>query len=247
MGLQAPVLFHQNALLGPKAFSYMRGSPYLAPFPLPATKGTAMLNAVIDISHHNGKSLDFEAARAAGILGVIHKASQGPRARDAMYEVNKTKARDAGLLWGAYHFATGSDGVKQAENFLDAVGDPEDVLMALDLESNPTGRSMSLSGAHEFVTHVFEQTGRWPGLYSGHTIKELLGARKDPILANCWLWLAQYGPRAVVPPNWPTWTLWQYTDGAVGGGPKSVAGIGRCDRDRFNGPEANLRKLWRGG
>ena len=42
-----------------------------------------MLNAVIDISHHNGKSLDFAAARADGILGVIHKASQGTRARAA--------------------------------------------------------------------------------------------------------------------------------------------------------------------
>jgi lysozyme len=206
-----------------------------------------MLNAVIDISHHNGKSLDFEAAKADSILGVIHKASQGTRGRDAMYEVNNAKARDAGLLWGAYHFATGSDGVKQAMNFLDAVGDPEGVLMALDLERNTAGRSMGLTGARAFVAHVFEQTGRWPGLYSGHRIKELLGARKDPILANCWLWLAQYGPRAVVPPNWPTWTLWQYTDGTVGGGPKSVAGIGPCDRDRFNGSEANLRKLWRGG
>ena len=33
----------------------------------------------------------------------------------------------------------------------------------------------------------------------------------------------------------------------VGGDPKSVKGIGHCDRDRFNGSEANLRKLWHGG
>jgi lysozyme len=206
-----------------------------------------MLNAVIDISHHNGKSLDFTKAKADGILGVLHKASQGARGRDAMYEVNKTKALDAGLMWGAYHFATGGDGVKQAVNFLDAVGDPEGLLMALDLERNPAGSSMDLAGARAFVTHIFEQTGRWPGLYSGHTIKELLGTARDPILANCWLWLAQYGPRAVVPPNWPTWTLWQYTDGAIGGEPRAVEGIGPCDRDRFNGAKANLRKLWRGG
>jgi lysozyme len=164
-----------------------------------------------------------------------------------MYEVNQRKARLAGLMWGAYHFATGSDGVKQAVNFLDAVGDPEGLLMALDLERNPAGSSMDLAGARAFVTHIFEQTGRWPGLYSGHTIKELLGTARDPILANCWLWLAQYGPRAVVPPNWPTWTLWQYTDGAIGGEPRAVEGIGPCDRDRFNGAKANLRKLWRGG
>lgn len=208
---------------------------------------TSAGSCVIDISHHNGKSLDFKQARADGIVGVIHKASQGTTGRDPMYSANRVKARDAGLLWGAYHFATGSDGARQAANFLDAVGDPREVLMVLDLEPNPAGTSMGLVGAHAFVVHVFEQTGRFPGLYSGSTIKELLGARSDPILANCWLWLAQYGPNAVVPPNWPTWTLWQYTDGRVGGDPKSVKGIGPCDRNRFNGSGANLRKLWRGG
>lgn len=206
-----------------------------------------MLNAVIDISHHNGKSLNFNTAKADGIVGVIHKASQGTTGRDPMYKTNRKKVHDAGLLWGAYHFATGSDGVQQAINFLDAVGDPQGVLMVLDLEPNPTGPSMNLIEAHAFVTHVHDQTGRWPGLYSGHTIKELLGNNKDPLLANCWLWLAQYGPTAVVPANWPTWTMWQYTDGAVGGDPKSVKGIGHCDRDKFNGSEANLRKLWAGG
>ena len=158
-------------------------------------------SCVIDISHHNGKALDFAGARSGGIVGVIHKASQGSGWRDPMFVANRARAREAGLLWGAYHFGTASDGRKQAANFLDAVGDPRDVLMALDLEPNPAGGSMDLVGAHAFVVHVFERTGRFPGLYSGHMIKELLGAREDPILANCWLWLAQYGPKAVVPPK----------------------------------------------
>jgi lysozyme len=206
-----------------------------------------MLNAVIDISHHNGKSLNFNSAKADGIVGVLHKASQGATGRDPMYKTNRKKVHDAGLLWGAYHFATGSDGVQQAVNFLDAVGDTQDVLTVLDLEPNPTGPSMNLIEAHAFVTHVHDQTGRWPGLYSGHTIKELLGNNKDSLLANCWLWLAQYGPTAVVQATWPTWTMWQYTDGAIGGDPKPVKGIGHCDRSRYNGSEANLRKLWHGG
>ena len=220
----------------------MNESPSIA-----APPAAAAGSCVIDISHHNGKSLDFKQARADGIVGVIHKASQGTSGRDPMYAANRAKAREAGLLWGAYHFATGSDGARQAAHFLDTVGDTRDVLLALDLEPNPGGASMDLVGAHAFVVHVYEQSGRFPGLYSGHKIKELLGARSDPILANCWLWLAQYGNTAVVPPNWPTWTLWQYTDGKVGGDPTTVKGIGPCDRSRFNGSEANLRKLWRGG
>jgi lysozyme len=47
-----------------------------------------------------------------------------------------------------------------------------------------------------------------------------------------------------VPAGWPTWTLWQYTDGAYGPQPYEVAGVGRCDRDMFNGDEAQLQALW---
>ena len=49
---------------------------------------------------------------------------------------------------------------------------------------------------------------------------------------------------AVVPPNWQTWTLWQYTDGGVGPEPHGIAGVGRCDRDKFNGDADMLRTFW---
>jgi lysozyme len=203
------------------------------------------LNVIIDISHHNG-NVNLDKAKADGILGVIQKATQGQAGVDPTYKTNRTKATNAGLLWGAYHFATGSEGVKQAQNFLNVVGNPDKTLLVLDFEPNPTGPSMSLDEARAFVTHVRQETGRFPGLYSGHFIKQLLGVHKDPVLAECWFWLAQYGPTPVVPPNWDTWTMWQYTDGATGPPPHKVSGIGRCDRDKFNGSETQLNKLWNG-
>ncbi|MCA1629271.1 MAG: glycoside hydrolase family 25 protein [Acidobacteria bacterium] len=203
------------------------------------------LNVVIDISHHNG-NVNLDKAKADGILGVIQKATQGQAGADPTYKTNRTKATNAGLLWGAYHFATGSDGVKQAQNFLNVVGNPDKTLLVLDFEPNPTGPSMSLDEARAFVTHVQQETGRFPGLYSGHFIKQILGVHKDPVLAQCWFWLAQYGPTPVVPPNWDTWTMWQYTDGAIGPPPHKVSGVGRCDRDKFNGSETQLNKLWVG-
>jgi lysozyme len=202
------------------------------------------LNAVVDISHHNG-NVNLTKAAADGILGVIQKATQGQSGTDPTFQTNRKKAGDAGLLFGAYHFATGSDGVKQAENLLQIVGDDPATLLVLDFEPNPTGPSMSLEEARAFVTHIAERRGgRFPGFYSGHYIKQLLGSNSDPVLAQCWFWLAQYGPTAVVPKNWKTWTLWQYTDGAIGPPPHEVKGIGRCDRDKFSGTEAQLRKLW---
>lgn len=201
------------------------------------------LNAVVDLSHHNG-TVDLGAAAADGILGVIHKASQGLGYADPLFAENRGKALESGLRWGAYHFGTGGDGVAQAEHFLEVVEPGPEVLLALDFESNPQGPSMTLEEARAFVTHVRSMTGRWPGLYSGHYVKELLGGQVDPVLANCWFWLAQYGPTPVVPPTWKFWTLWQYTDGGMGSPPHSVEGIGRCDRDRFNGTRAQLERLW---
>jgi lysozyme len=201
------------------------------------------INAVIDISHYNG-NVNLARAKDDGIVGVIQKASQGQSSVDPTYERNRGRARDAGLLWGAYHFATGSDGLKQADHFLNVVGDDPETLLVLDFEPNPTGPSMDLEEARAFVTHVAEATGRFPGFYSGHYIKQLLGSGSDPVLAECWFWLAQYGPTAVVPKNWPYWTMWQYTDGAIGPPPHEVNGVGRCDRDLFNGSMAQLHRLW---
>lgn len=203
----------------------------------------AIINVVIDISHHNRVS-DFNEVKNDGIMGIIHKSTQGFRYVDPKYSSRRPRALEAGHLWGAYHFGVGGDGVAQAEFFLETVKPEPQDLLVLDLEGNTTGSSMTLDEAEEFVNYVQSITGRWPGLYSGNYIKEKLGNRTDTILANCWLWLAQYGPVARVPAAWPTWTMWQYTDGAAGPDPHSVAGIGYCDRDKFNGDLKQLRRLW---
>lgn len=205
---------------------------------------TAPINVVVDLSHHNG-DVDLQtAATVGGIAGVIHKATQGLTYTDPFYVTNQGKAQAADLLWGAYHFGTGGDGVHQAEFFLQQIAPTEETLLVLDFENNPQGPSMTLEEARAFVTHVRQAAGKWPGLYGGHYLKGLLGTNKDDVLANCWFWLSQYGPTPVVPPNWKTWTMWQYTDGGMGPEPHEVPGIGRCDRDRFQGDGGALRRLW---
>ncbi len=206
-----------------------------------------MINAVIDLSHHNQVS-SFAAAADAGVIGVIHKATQGFSYKDPTFDDHRTRARQAGLLFGAYHFGTSGDPVAQAEFFLKAVNDPS-MLLVLDFEPNPQGHDMSLLEAEQFVHHVFQKTGRYPGLYSGHTIKEALAAAgiaspEQTELSKCWLWFARYGAPPLIPKVWDHWTLWQYTDGAAGDAPHEVPGIGRCDRDKYFGTEAQLRAFW---
>ncbi len=205
------------------------------------------LNVIVDLSHHNEK-VDFVKAKADGIVGVIHKATEGFTFVDPKYKERQQKARDAGLGWGAYHFGVGGDGSDQADHFLNIVKPTPDTLLVLDYEPNHLGPTMMLNQAREFVSHINAVIGRFPGLYSGHLIKDQLGNVQppDPVFSQCFLWIAQYkGPTPInIPPTFKTWTLWQYTDGFTGLPPYSVSGIGRCDRDMFNGSLANLKKLW---
>jgi lysozyme len=203
------------------------------------------INVIVDISHHNG-IVDLNKAQQAGIVGVIHKGTQGTTMFDKKYTPNRQKAQTAGLLWGAYHFGTKADGAAQADFFLSKIGADEQTLLVLDYEPNGL-RTMTLAQARAFVSRIKEKTGRFPGLYSGNLIKEQLGGKPvDPILSQCFLWIAQYGPQVKnIPKTWPSWTMWQYTDGVAGPAPRTVAGIGKCDRDQFNGTLEQLQKLWR--
>jgi lysozyme len=194
-------------------------------------------DAIIDLSHFNVNP-NFAVAKTAGILGVIHKATQGLAFTDPAYTLHRDAALAAGLWWGAYHFGDGTDGIAQADFFLDSIGPARPALLGLDFEANSEGPSMTLDQARAFVTRVQARTGRWPGLYGGAYLKQLMGDAQDSVLNNCWLWLAQFAGTAVVPANWTAWILWQYSGSAI------VPGIGQCDRSRFNGSTAELEAFF---
>ena len=124
------------------------------------------INVVVDLSHHN-TGVDFKKLKDAGIVGVIHKATQGFGFVDKQYAKRRQPALDAGLLWGAYHFGVGGDGSDQADFFLDTVGTDAQTLLVLDYEPNHPGPTMMLDQAREFVEHTNNVAGRFPGLYSG--------------------------------------------------------------------------------
>ena len=203
-------------------------------------------NAVIDLSHFDFK-LSLSDAQQAGIVGVIHKATQGCRFTDPTYKKNLAQAQSLGLLWGAYHFGTGEDAVAQADFFLQTVQPSPGVLLVLDYESNTAGPTMTLQGARDFVTRIQAATGIWPGLYAGSYLKEQLGPRPDPVLKNCWLWLAEYSPTAALPPGWSNWSLWQYTDGHLVPDPNPITGCFPCDRSYYCDSPDVLQSKWATG
>ncbi|HET7436867.1 MAG TPA: GH25 family lysozyme [Thermoanaerobaculia bacterium] len=137
---------------------------------------------VVDL-YHGDRVSSFAKAAAAGVWGVIHKATTGATGRDEKYATRRARVRAAGLLWGAYHWGTHADVQKQIDNFL-LIADPdEDTLVALDFEET-AGNQMTLAQARDFLGGVAEKIGRKPVLYSGHLIKDSLGGTVDPFFGG---------------------------------------------------------------
>ncbi len=224
-------------------------------------------NSVVNLSHYDMVRPDFAAMKSEGILGVIHEATYPRLERDAKYFERQQAATRAGLLWGAYHYANGTDPIRQADHFLSVVSsawaqaDPATrspgVLLVLDFEKNGhyPGGTMRLDQAIAFVQRIHERTGKYPGIYSGEyhlnrTVNSLrLGTPQTRTLASCWLWLANYSNEPRATSVWGAWDLWQYCgDGRCklprSAYPKSVANVLKAERNIFRGSQAALENFW---
>lgn len=210
------------------------------------------LDSIIDLSHHQAHDMDFKKAKDAGVVAVIHKATQGHGFQDEFYKKRRDAAKANGLLWGAYHFGVqGIDGVDQAQYFLKFVGDVKEDFVCLDFETytkrhDPNTYCMTLTAAHEFIGEIQKQLKRRPYFYSGNTISEVLKTKSDTVIGQCKLWLAGYTAedRLHIQHSWSDWTMWQYTDGEHGARHEPVDGIGKCDRSVFDGSFDDLKAAW---
>jgi GH25 family lysozyme M1 (1,4-beta-N-acetylmuramidase) len=199
---------------------------------------------VVDIYHGNlvggsGPALaGFQQAYAAGVRGVIHKATQGDRYTDPRYRSRRKPAIDAGMLWGAYHFGDASDVSRQVDRFVDMAQPDETTLMALDWEENGDN-TMSLDQARLFLALLGRLLGRKPVLYSGNTAKEKMGDHVYPFFSEHRLWLAQYGQTWKVQASWKKPWLWQYAESG------HVPGIsGEVDHNAYDGTPEQLAAEW---
>lgn len=201
---------------------------------------------VVDIFH--GDTVEsFADLKGAGILGVIHKATQGLTDVDPAYASRRNEAVQAGLLWGAYHFLTKEDPSQQAAFFVRNAAPDASTLLACDHET----RGVSLADAIGFMKAVEAQVGRQCVLYSGFLLKEQIdGASDDQAswLASRRSWLSEYGSEPKCPSCWGTapW-LWQYTGDGIGPDPHTLAGLkGEIDINSFAGSADDLASQWAG-
>jgi lysozyme len=227
----------------------------------------AASNTVVNLSHYDLMRPDFVQMKREGIVGIIHESSYPRMTRDDKYSSRQQAAVQAGLLWGAYHFADATDPVRQADFFVNTVATawrsanpsarPNEVLLVLDFEKNGhyPGGTMRVEQAVAFVERVRDRTGRYPGLYSGeYRIRDVINSPRvslsqKGVLSQCWLWVANYHyqPRDVAP--WGRWQMWQYTgDGKCdlprSSYPKHIANIRNAERNIFSGSAAALQQFW---
>src|SRR5438552_18617256 len=134
-------------LSGGMKLSIVRAAGFL--LALPACAFAA--SNVVNLSHYDMMRPDFAAMKSEGILGVIHEATYPRLERDAKYFERQQAATRAGLLWGAYHYANGTDPIRQADHFLSVVS-------SAWAQTDPAARSNGV-----LLVLDFEKNGHYPG------------------------------------------------------------------------------------
>lgn len=201
--------------------------PAVVPTPPKHSAGSARVD-LVDLSHHNvGVTLTaLRKAKAAGVKGVYHKATEGHRFVDSQYAVRRRLAAQVGLPFGGYHFArpSVSSGTLQAQDFLKVAAlKPGDLAPVLDLEDRGGLSDVELTRwVRRFCAEVERQLGVKGFIYTPFDLTDTCGWR---------LWVARYSdtmkaPR--IPKPWATWSIWQFSNGEFGK-PNSVPGLGHCD------------------
>jgi lysozyme len=197
-----------------------------------------MFDGIMDINHND--DIDLSAAKNAGIVAVIHKATEGATFQDPLYATRRAEAKQLGLLWGVYHFGTAADVGQQVQNFVQTAQPVAGDLVALDYEEN-SGDQMTLQQAEEFVTQLEAQFGYLPLIYGSDL---LTAATPTSPLAACGLWIAAYENVAqpALPPSFSSYKLWQFTDGTSPTPLPTAAST--VDRDRYDGTQEQLVAAW---
>lgn len=190
----------------------------------------------LDVSRWQGQ-IDWNAVKGAGYEIAVIKVSGSDAGDyvDPRAGINYDGARNAGLAFGTYHFAGGTDARHEAEYFV-AVCSPldENQVLVLDWEvqhADPVG------WCETFVSRVHELTGIWPILYMNGSTRNSYDWTRG-ILSNCGMWIAWYDrdPNIDLPVN-GTYIMHQYTSSG------SVPGIaGRVDLDAWYGTVAQWNK-----
>ena len=189
---------------------------------------------VLDPYEENAINYDRLKQDPHRVLAVIHQASKikfnkVTKSRDdhcdVKFQDQAVLARRYGIFFGAYHFGTDDDPIRQAQLFLRCINGSGVRLVALDLEG-PSSPSMSIEQAKSFLDY-FEQNDpehRTLAIYAPRSVAKTISEQFDrhSLFARGVLWIAS--PTLDWPPTkagqplppigttvWGDYSIWQFT------------------------------------
>ena len=203
-----------------------------------------------DVSLWEGRGIDWEAAKAAGLGWVSVKVSEGRTITDPCAVHNVAGALAAGLPVMPYHYLLPSSSAEaQWERFhasIEACGGWDGLLApALDVEGDDHNSLPNMSGqdyanlARNWLALMEAETKQkgvvytYPSFNSENGIGGVLGA-------HSYLWAASYGDHAPVFAGWDHCSFWQYTSSGSFPGIPNDNGL---DLDWFLGSADDLASL----
>jgi GH25 family lysozyme M1 (1,4-beta-N-acetylmuramidase) len=194
----------------------------------------------VDVSQYQGY-IDWRAVARTQHFAIA-RATLGNSYVDTYYAVNRYRARNAHVRFGAYHFAKPgtnyNDAVREADHFVrTAQLRRGDLIPALDIEVNGgLGVRALQTWVRTWLARVAWKVGAKPMIYASPSFWTTYMGNTTWFANNGYktLWIAHWNvtsPR-VPAANWGGrgWTFWQWTSCG------RVSGISGCvDRDRYNG------------
>ena len=172
----------------------------------------------VDVSHYQG-TINWEKLAGQDLDFAFIKATEGSSYLDECFYDNWREAGKTDLYIGAYHFFSfDSEGKKQAEFFINTVGDLEgklppviDVEFYGDKAHNPPKKEEVVMQLNEMLSVLEEHYQIKPIIYTTYTVynKYIKGEFQEYPL---WIRNVYYPPDVALR---DTWSFWQYTDTAV--------------------------------
>ncbi|WP_320777067.1 lysozyme [Streptomyces sp. CRN 30] len=203
----------------------------------------------VDVSSHQ-RNVAWPALWNSGVRWAYVKATEGTSYRNPYYAQQYNGSAGAGMVRGAYHFATpnSSSGAAQADYFVSNGGgwsaDGRTLPGVLDIEWNPYGSpcygkspGAMVAWIRDFLDRYKQHTGRHAVVYTAANWWNQCTGGHAGVGAVHPLWVARYASSVgALPAGWGSYTMWQYT--ATG----PIVG----DHNRFNGALDRLVALANG-
>jgi lysozyme len=192
-----------------------------------------------DFSEKNG-NVDWQKISNPLQSFAYMKASEGLFTADKTFPSNRTRAKEHGLLVGAYHWLNPKLNCKQqAEKFATILGSTSGELPpAVCLELYRTAASEMDKNVYIFVDTLISLIGRKIVVYTSSTYWKSYLA-KSVWASRCLLWIDLPGllfPTQIYP--WASWTFWQTAFNVTLPGINGNVGV-----NLFNGSVKELYQL----